>query len=69
MYTLYTNLIVFFSIDQFAEIYGKKLGMNIEGLCNTLWGDYYLNSKTKRVMKGAQVSCEHKKLNSFYEKI
>lgn len=44
-----------FSIDQFAEIYGKKLGMNTDGLRKTLWGDFYLNSKTKRIMKGAQV--------------
>lgn len=43
-----------FSIDQFAEIYSKKLGMNQVGLRRTLWGDFYLNSKTKRIMKGAQ---------------
>ncbi|XP_045216272.2 elongation factor-like GTPase 1 isoform X2 [Mercenaria mercenaria] len=43
-----------FSIDKFAEIYGKKLGMNEVGLRKTLWGDFFLNSKTKRIMKGAQ---------------
>ncbi|KAL4228082.1 Elongation factor-like GTPase 1 [Mactra antiquata] len=43
-----------FSIDKFAGIYGKKLGMNELGLRKTLWGDFYLNSKTKRIMKGAQ---------------
>ncbi|XP_060579204.1 elongation factor-like GTPase 1 [Ruditapes philippinarum] len=48
-----------FSIDQFAEIYGKKLGMNEAGLRQTLWGDFFLNSKTKRIMKGAQ--CKGKK--------
>ncbi|KAH3836724.1 elongation factor-like GTPase 1 [Dreissena polymorpha] len=42
-----------FTIDQFADIYGRKLGMNVEGLRGTLWGDFYLNSKTKRIMKGA----------------
>ncbi|XP_052796536.1 elongation factor-like GTPase 1 [Mya arenaria] len=44
-----------FTIDQFADIYGKKLGMNVEGLQKTLWGDFFLNSKTKRIMKGAQL--------------
>ena len=43
------------SVDQFADIYGKKLGMNVDGLRKTLWGDFYLNTKTKRIMKGAQV--------------
>lgn len=43
-----------FTIDDFAEILAKKLGFSIAVLRKTLWGNYYLNSKTKRVMKGAQ---------------
>ena len=35
-------------------MYSKKLGVKSEILAKTLWGDYYLNTKTKRIMKGAQ---------------
>ena len=35
-------------------MYSKKLGVKEEILRRTLWGDYYLNSKTKRIMLGAQ---------------
>lgn len=44
-----------FTIGQFAQLYSKKLGISEVGLKRTLWGDYYLNMKTKRVTKGAQV--------------
>lgn len=40
---------------QFAEIFSKKTGISKDVLLKTLWGDYYLNSKTKRIMHGAQV--------------
>ncbi|XP_060064099.1 elongation factor-like GTPase 1 [Ylistrum balloti] len=43
-----------FTINHFAEIFSKKLGIKKEVLQKTLWGDFYLNSKTKRIMKGAQ---------------
>lgn len=43
-----------FTIHNFAEILAKKLGFNKNVLLKTLWGNYYLNAKTKRVMKGAQ---------------
>ena len=36
-------------------MYASKLGFKREILLNTLWGDYYLNAKTKRIMKHAQV--------------
>lgn len=41
-------------IDDFAKMFSKKLGVKREILNKTLWGDYYLNTKTKRIMKGAQ---------------
>jgi ribosome assembly protein 1 len=44
----------FFSIEDFAKLYAEKLGVNEKVLQKTLWGDFYLNGKTKRVMKGAQ---------------
>ncbi|KAK7604030.1 hypothetical protein V9T40_004303 [Parthenolecanium corni] len=43
-----------FTIHNFAEILAKKLGFNKNVLLKTLWGNYYLNTKTKRVMRGAQ---------------
>lgn len=43
-----------FSIDQFAELYSQKIGIKASVLLKTLWGDYYLNTKAKRIMKGAQ---------------
>ncbi|KAJ8029425.1 Elongation factor-like GTPase 1 [Holothuria leucospilota] len=43
-----------FGIEQFADQYSKKLGVCKVALTKTLWGDFYLNSKTMRVMKGAQ---------------
>ena len=34
----------------------KKLSINKDLLNKTLWGDFFLNSKTKRIHKGAYVS-------------
>ena len=43
-------------------MYSKKLGMNEDTLSQTLWGDFFFNSKTKRVQAGAQV----RRYTSFY---
>ncbi|XP_043240169.1 elongation factor-like GTPase 1 isoform X1 [Amphibalanus amphitrite] len=43
-----------FGIRHFSRIYSEKLGIREEVLNKTLWGDFYLNAKTKRIMKGAQ---------------
>ncbi|XKL67522.1 hypothetical protein PGB90_003013 [Kerria lacca] len=43
-----------FTIDNFTEIFSKKLGFSKNVLRKTLWGNYYISMKTKRVMKGAQ---------------
>uniref|UniRef100_A0A669BIN6 Elongation factor like GTPase 1 n=1 Tax=Oreochromis niloticus TaxID=8128 RepID=A0A669BIN6_ORENI len=45
-----------FSIRQFAHIYSERMGIKKEVLLKTLWGDFYLNMKAKRIMKGAQMS-------------
>lgn len=42
-----------FSLDEFAKIYAEKLNFNEKVLRKTLWGDYCINTKTKRIMKGA----------------
>lgn len=43
-----------FSIQTFASIYSQKMGIKADVLQKTLWGDFYLNTKAKRIMKGAQ---------------
>lgn len=43
-----------FSVREFAKIYSDKLGFSERVLNKTLWGDFYINAKTKRIMKGAQ---------------
>ena len=55
----FVSFILLYRIGQFAELYSKKLGISESGLKRTLWGDYYLNMKTKRVTKGAQVKVSH----------
>lgn len=46
---------MFCSIQQFAHIYSQRMGIKAEVLLKTLWGDFYLNAKAKKIMKGAQV--------------
>ncbi|XP_071867883.1 elongation factor-like GTPase 1 isoform X2 [Bombus fervidus] len=43
-----------FGVKEFANIFSAKLGFSEKVLSKTLWGDYYVNSKTKRIMRGAQ---------------
>uniref|UniRef100_A0A3P8R894 Elongation factor-like 1 n=1 Tax=Astatotilapia calliptera TaxID=8154 RepID=A0A3P8R894_ASTCA len=43
-----------FSIQHFAHIYSERMGIKKEVLLKTLWGDFYLSMKAKRIMKGAQ---------------
>ncbi|XP_037365866.1 elongation factor-like GTPase 1 isoform X2 [Talpa occidentalis] len=40
-----------FGIEHFASIYSQKIGIKKEVLMRTLWGDYYINSKAKKIMK------------------
>ena len=35
------------------------MGIKSEVLLKTLWGDFYLNAKAKKIMKGAQVDRAH----------
>lgn len=39
-----------FTVRQFAVLYEKKLGIKRATLEKVLWGDYYLDPKTKRVL-------------------
>ncbi|XP_063228636.1 elongation factor-like GTPase 1 [Bacillus rossius redtenbacheri] len=42
-----------FRVEDFAKIFAVKLGVSESVLKKTLWGDFYLQSKTKRILKGA----------------
>lgn len=44
----------FFRIDDFARLFSVKFGIPEDELRLGLWGDYYLNAKTKKVSSGAQ---------------
>ncbi|XP_073160184.1 elongation factor-like GTPase 1 isoform X3 [Lepidochelys kempii] len=43
-----------FGIEHFAKLYSQKIGIKHGVLLKTLWGDYYLNAKAKKIMKGDQ---------------
>jgi len=43
------------SVSDFATMYAGKLGVKTDLLARTMWGDYFLNSKAKRIFKKAQV--------------
>uniref|UniRef100_A0A2K5UTP3 Tr-type G domain-containing protein n=1 Tax=Macaca fascicularis TaxID=9541 RepID=A0A2K5UTP3_MACFA len=43
-----------FGIEHFARIYSQKIGIKKEVLMKTSWGDYYVNMKAKKIMKGDQ---------------
>ncbi|XP_076646716.1 elongation factor-like GTPase 1 [Halictus rubicundus] len=43
-----------FGVNDFAKIFAAKLGFSETVLSKTLWGDFYANSKTKRILRGAQ---------------
>uniref|UniRef100_A0A8C1UDM1 Elongation factor-like 1 n=1 Tax=Cyprinus carpio TaxID=7962 RepID=A0A8C1UDM1_CYPCA len=36
------------------KMYSQKMGIRSSVLLKTLWGDFYLNAKAKKIMKGAQ---------------
>ena len=39
-----------FRIDHFADLFAAKLGANAASLKKALWGDYYYNPKTKKIV-------------------
>jgi len=42
-----------FSLNTFAKIYSKKLGFSESVLQRTLWGDFYINMKARKIYSGA----------------
>jgi ribosome assembly protein 1 len=39
-----------FRVGKFARLFASKLGLNENNLKKVLWGDYYLDPKTKRII-------------------
>ena len=44
-----------FRIDEFADIYASRLGLKRHTLKKVLWGDYYLEPKTKKMINQKQL--------------
>lgn len=44
-----------FTVKTFAEIYLKKLGFSQNALAKTLWGDFYLDMKNKKIASGKKL--------------
>ena len=53
-----------FTIPSFADFLSAKLGINSGVLKKTLWGDFYIDSKKKRIFRGAQ---SHAKKSLFVQ--
>jgi len=47
-----------FTLSDFSKFLSSKHGIREEVLLKTLWGDYYINTKTKRIMKNAQAKAK-----------
>ncbi|GFY45983.1 elongation factor-like GTPase 1 [Trichonephila inaurata madagascariensis] len=47
-----------FGVSHFAKLFASKLGAKEDLLKKTLWGDFYYNSKTKQILKGAQAKAK-----------
>jgi ribosome assembly protein 1 len=50
-----------FTVKQFAGLYERKLGIKRSVLEKVLWGDYFLDPKTKRVLSSKHLKGRHLK--------
>ncbi|CAG8439651.1 10899_t:CDS:10 [Ambispora gerdemannii] len=50
-----------FRVEQFADIYASKLNIKVNLLRKILWGDYYLDPKTKRILQNKHLKGRHLK--------
>lgn len=50
-----------FTVKQFAGLYERKLGIKRSVLEKVLWGDFYLDTKTKRVLGSKHLKGRHLK--------
>lgn len=55
-----------FSINTFARIYLAKLGFSHKALSKTLWGDFYLDMKNKKVIPGSKLKPSQSNLKPLF---
>ncbi|GAA6012669.1 hypothetical protein JCM10207_009077 [Rhodosporidiobolus poonsookiae] len=55
-----------FRISRFAQLYAAKLGMREANLNKVLWGEWYLDPKTKRVLSRKKMEQAGKKLKPLF---
>ena len=55
-----------FRISRFAQLYATKLGMSEANLNRCLWGDWYLDPKTKRVVNRKGMEQSGRKLKPLF---
>ncbi|GJN88039.1 hypothetical protein Rhopal_000995-T1 [Rhodotorula paludigena] len=55
-----------FRISRFAELYAAKLGLSERNLNKVLWGEWYLDPKTKRVLSRKKMEQSGKKLKPLF---
>lgn len=55
-----------FSIKNFAGIYLKKLGFSHSVLSKTLWGDFYLDMKNKKIIPGKKLKSNQSQLKPLF---
>lgn len=55
-----------FSINTFSKIYSAKLGFSRAVLAKTLWGDYYLDMKNKKIIPGSKLKSSQSNLKPLF---
>lgn len=55
-----------FSINTFSRIYLAKLGFSQAVLAKTLWGDYYLDMKSKKIIPGSKLKPSQSSLKPLF---
>lgn len=55
-----------FSVNTFAKIYLAKLGFSQSVLGKTLWGDFYLDMKNKKIIPGSKLKPSHSSLKPLF---
>lgn len=55
-----------FSVNTFAKIYLAKLGFSHSVLSKTLWGDFYLDMKNKKIIPGKKLKATQSSLKPLF---
>lgn len=55
-----------FSVSTFARIYLARLGFSHAALSKTLWGDFYLDAKNKKVIPGTKLKASQSNLKPMF---